>query len=107
MRALENAGLVISYDWSAMSELVDRWPHVSAREINTARSAGMFVALAPITVGVAAEIGARLGGLGVVHLVGQWLDDKGRPHIFSFHPLIHQHEDWVSFLSWIANGDAP
>lgn len=95
MRSLEEAGLSIAYDWSAMSEPVERWHSVAIQEVGAAHECDVFVALAPITAGVALEIGVRLGAGRTAHLVGDWL------HLFGAHPGIRRHASWEFFLAWV------
>lgn len=90
------------YDWPAfMAEGRERPAGVASEEITSAVTADVFVALAPVTTGVAVEIGARLASWTTVHLVGEW------DHVpFSSHPLVKHHASWEFFVARVAGGVA-
>jgi hypothetical protein len=77
-----------------MADPLSEWPRVSKAEVDASVLCDVFVALTPVTVGVALEIGARLSRYGVVHVVGEW---DHVPH--SRHPLVRHHASWPAFLA--------
>jgi len=94
MGELNELGWACCFDWTPMDEPREHWPAVSKAEVDASVLCDVFVALTPVTVGVALEIGARLSRYGVVHVVGEW---DHVPH--SRHPLVRHHASWPAFLA--------
>ena len=98
---LESMGWECAYHWpnvmEAMLPLAEcngNAQHVAVNEVYEATAARMFVALAPVSEGVAVEIGARLGTGGFVEIVGEW------GHVpFASHCRVRHHASWEFFVA--------
>ena len=103
---LESMGWRCNYDWTGLDQPESEWPGVAATEIGCALVSDLFVALAPVSPGVACEMGARLSRVSGVHLVGEWIDERtGKPHVFALHPFVRRHESWDAFVAALSGGE--
>ena len=95
MADLVDMGYTNSYDWTTnLADPVTDYPQLAVVDIGRARNASLFVLLAePATYGGMVELGARLGGGGIAHVVGG-------DHFFFHHPAVCRYPTWQAFLLW-------
>ena len=103
MESLAAAGYRIAYQWVEVIEQggprASCFDLIAQGEVEASKCSDVFVALAPITTGVAIELGARLASGMAAHVVGEW------DHVpYSHHPMVTLHPSWEFFLARVGGG---
>jgi hypothetical protein len=95
MTNLESCGFENAMDWlTPFGSQESEWPRLAELDVNAARNCDLFVLVVePQSYGAMLELGARLGGRRVAHVVGEpW-------HFFLHHPLVTLHASWEAFVA--------